>query len=320
MNKETLDLVYCLDENYNIQAITSAGSFLKNYKNKVRIHFLHNNPKSIKEYIGHLEKFKNLEEINIYKFENNNQLEIPKSIHEHVASEATYYRLFMHQFLPQTISKLLYLDCDVITMNEITNSIDNIFNQIKSSKYSIGAINYLISNNEINDLMLNNLGMSSGKYFNAGVLFLDYKKWIEANIGKNILSHAQLMIKEKELPEHDQDILNSYFDGKFFTLDKAFNYPILERFYKKDRKEMESANFIHYLGAQKPWALNGILNNTSKYYQKNYIEIGHNKRHLVFRQNDKITSIIKKFEISFLFNPWKLITFFHVVKSYLFKL
>ena len=54
MNSEILDLIYCFDDNYNIQGITSANSFLKNYKNKVRIHILHNNPDSIKKLYDHL--------------------------------------------------------------------------------------------------------------------------------------------------------------------------------------------------------------------------------------------------------------------------
>ncbi len=318
MNKEILDLVYCFDENYNIQAITSANSFLKNYKSKVRIHFLHNNPASINKHTNHLKKFENIEEINIYEFKKNQNFDLP-IMEKHIVTEATYYRLFLHQYLPDTVSRILYLDADVIAMNELTTKINDTFNLIKSSNHSVGAVNYIFSNNESNDTMLKNLDLNSGKYFNAGVLFIDYEKWLKNETGNKILSQAKIMIKEKILKEHDQDILNSFFDGDFLDLDRSYNYPILERFYKQDVEIINSSNFIHYTGAQKPWLLNGIFNDISKYYQKSFIDIGLNKRHIVFKNIEKGKTILYKFKFKFIIDPWNLITYFHVIKSYLFK-
>ncbi len=318
MNKEILDLLYCFDENYNIQAITSINSFFKNYKSKVRVHFLHNNHSSINEYMKHLNRFNNVEEINVYEFKKNNDFQFSIT-QEHIVTEATYYRLFLHEYLPDTVSKVLYLDPDVIAMNELTKTINDTFDLIKSSPYSIGAVNYIFSNNKENDLMLESLNLDSGKYFNAGVLFIDYEKWLKNETGNKILSKAKIMTKEKILKEHDQDILNSFFDGDFLDLDRAYNYPILERFYKQDVEIINSSIFIHYTGAQKPWLLNGIFNDISKYYQKSFIDIGLSKRHIVFKNVEKAKTILSKFKIRFIINPWNLITYFHVIKSYLFK-
>ena len=109
MNKKILDLVYCFDENYNIQGITSANSFLKNYKNQVRVHILHNNPNSIRSLSTHLKKFNNVEEVNIYEFKKPNDF-VFRMNEEHIVTEATYYRLFIHEYLPDTISKVLYFN------------------------------------------------------------------------------------------------------------------------------------------------------------------------------------------------------------------
>ena len=319
MNNKILDLIYCFDENYNIQGITSANSFLKNYTNQVRVHILHNNPNSIRSLSDHLKKFNNVEEVNIYEFKKPNDF-VFRMNEEHIVTEATYYRLFIHEYLPDKISKVLYLDADVIAMNELTKIIDETFNQIKLSEHYFGAVDYIFSENKNNDIMLQSLNLNSGKYFNAGVLLIDYEKWTKHEMGKKILAHGKILIEEKLLKEHDQDILNSFFNGSFFSLDRTYNYPILERFYKKDLNKINSSNFIHYTGAQKPWLLNGLFNNISKYYQKSFIDIGINKRHVVFKNNETGKSILKKFKFDFLKSPWKLITYFHVLRNYLFKL
>ena len=48
------------------------------------------------------------------------------------------------------------------------------------------------------------------------------------------------------LKQHDQDILNSFFDGKFLSLNEEYNFPVLERSYKKD-KNLSIATFYTML-------------------------------------------------------------------------
>ena len=58
--KEILNVAYCLDENYNLQMITSLNSFLQHYRGPVKVHILHNNPDSLKEILKLLKNFKNV--------------------------------------------------------------------------------------------------------------------------------------------------------------------------------------------------------------------------------------------------------------------
>ena len=57
--------------------------------------------------------------------------------------------------------------------------------------------------------MLNELNLKSNKYFNAGVLFLNYEKWQEDNLNQKIIEHSKSMGNLENLKMHDQDILNS---------------------------------------------------------------------------------------------------------------
>jgi len=316
--KEILDVVYCLDENYNLQMITSVNSFLQNFKTPVRLHILHNNPDSLDRLLKLL-SFENLITIKKYKFIKNKNFIFPAIVNYHV-TEATYYRLFLHEYLPKNISKLLYLDPDVIAINDISEKVQKQFDELKNSNFSIACVNYAISNNVENQLMLNELGMKSKKYFNAGVLFIDYKKWQSLDIGQSLLSKSEIMISNNiELKQHDQDILNSYFDGNFLGIDNVFNYPILERHYKKDKIKIEkNALFIHYVGKEKPWLLNGVFSKISKYYQNSFLKF--NKGiHIELDSSVNLKNIFKQYNLRNLFNQSKITILLKVLWKYLNK-
>ncbi len=315
---EILDIVYCLDENYNIQMTTSANSFLQHYKGPVRMHLLHSNPDSLNELVKLLQPFENLISVQKYKFIKNKDFIFPMIENYHV-TEATYYRLFIHQYLPNSISKLLYLDPDVIAMQDVTKVIEDTFYELKNSKYSIAAVNYIESSNSTNQQMLDRLNMESKKYFNAGVMFIDYKKWLHFEIGTKLLLYSKEIIsKNIELKQHDQDILNSYFDGKFFELEINYNYPILERFFKKDKKRIENKSFfIHYVGKEKPWLLNGIFCNIAKYYQNSFSDLT-NSIHFVIDESVDIKKIFKEYKFIQIFNLIKLFRLFRVLKKYIY--
>ena len=165
--------------------------------------------------------------------------------------------------------------------------------------------------------MLGRLRMKSNMYFNAGVLFINYKKWLNSRIGPKLLLHSkEIILDDIELKQHDQDILNSYFDGKFFELDKNYNYPILERFFKQDKKLIEDESFfIHYVGKEKPWLLNGIFCNIAKYYQDSFADF--NKGiHFTKNQDISLKSIFRKFKLTYITSLKKLILLIRVLKKY----
>ena len=51
------------------------------------------------------------------------------------------------------------------------------------------------------------------KYFNAGVIIYDLKKYINDGIGNKLEKH--LINFEKEAKYWDQDILNTFFNGNY---------------------------------------------------------------------------------------------------------
>ena len=104
----TQNILYCFDENYNIQALASMISLLDKVSEPINIYIIHKNKKTFIEKSKKVESHPNIKSLNVYDFENkiSNFPNISKS---HV-SEATYYRLFIEDVIPKSVKNLLYLD------------------------------------------------------------------------------------------------------------------------------------------------------------------------------------------------------------------
>ena len=57
---DQMNIVYCFDSNYNIQAICSINSVLNNIENKVNLYIIHDDPKS---FLKDFEKYSNQDPI-----------------------------------------------------------------------------------------------------------------------------------------------------------------------------------------------------------------------------------------------------------------
>jgi lipopolysaccharide biosynthesis glycosyltransferase len=151
---------------------------------------------------------------------------------------ATYLRLLLSQILPQTVDKIIYLDCDLIVNNDIRNLWD-----IDITDYCLAAVkDYDSSKNSI-------LTAEKKNYFNAGVLFLNlkalrsfdfYNKW------KNFIQQPKNLTK---LYMFDQDILNVVIpENKVLLISKKYNVMPLYAL----EIERKNAIIIHFPGF-KPW-------------------------------------------------------------------
>lgn len=268
------NFVYCFDKNYNIQGYCSIMSLLKNCAEKVNIYIIHQDPESFIKFSNTIKLHKNLESINIYKF-NNHDFEFPNLTNKHV-SEATYYRLFIDHYLPNSIESFIYLDADAYFIKHFHDLIYKASKNLQNSDFIISALN------SKEDFNYKRLKLKSGRYFNAGVLLVDYKKWLEVNVSSSLLK--ELKNEDNELMFWDQDILNIYFDGQFLDLDETLNYNVYGD--QKSTKDVvpriaNNATIIHYSGKHKPWSPKGLLSEESFFYNKIYRELFNDKYHIV---------------------------------------
>ena len=251
-----INLVYAIDENYNIQTCISIKSFLNNCKNPINIHIIHKNKTSFDSFAKKLSSDSKLSSINIYQFDNKN-IEFPRIEDTHI-SEATYYRLYLDKYLPDNIDNIIYVDGDVLCTNEPDIEFNNIFNSMKKEMYYLSAKTDELREEKNEDIDWDGILMKGNKYFNAGVLFIDYQKWLSNDIF-NKLQKRQININDK-LYFWDQDILNSFFDGNYLELEEKFNYRVgLDNSNQKYKETKENSILIHYQGSWKPWSIRGPL-------------------------------------------------------------
>lgn len=280
-----LNIVYACDEKYNLQLQNSIYSILSNTNHLISIFIIHKNPETFKNYKTFLiNTFKNLK-IEIYKFDNTN-FSFPNLINKHV-SEATYYRLFVDRFIPKNIDFFVYLDADILAINDIGNYYLDVQKKILDSNQSIGCRTEFIRN-EINSEKFFSLKMNANNYFNAGVMFIDYKKWQNEKHGKNLL--INLTNNNLDFEYWDQDLLNSYFDGDYFEISECFNKNINLR-WKHSTTEIQFENILlHFQGNNKPWNIRTSTNKISNLYHdvsfktigKYHLEIKIVRRDLIY--------------------------------------
>ena len=201
----------------------------------------------------------------------------------HGYNPIVYVRLLMEDYLPQTVSRVLYLDCDTIIDRPLKLLEDERYLQYLVKKQNskqpwlMAAVPELYMPPEIKK---QTIGFERDEtYYNAGVLFINLEQWRKEKIKGKLLGYWR---KNKErLWFNDQDILNSCCKGRILTLPQAFdmnpNLPFFPRWYMKKIqpayytepaiwvKMIRHPVIIHFMGDERPW-----IAGNKNYYRKKY--------------------------------------------------
>lgn len=171
-------------------------------------------------------------------------------------SIATYYRLYATELLPESIHRILYLDCDII----VDGKLDYLW-QIDMTDKAAGTVPDIF---EYDGHFQRQLGYpDEAGYFNAGVVLINVDYWREHEIGKQCLD---FLAQHYDIIEaNDQDVLNAVLWDKKIRMPLIYNYQIQFRklyFYSKYNKkfqaEIEAITkpvIIHYAAPEKPWSV-----------------------------------------------------------------
>ncbi|WP_304209002.1 glycosyltransferase family 8 protein, partial [Helicobacter canis] len=127
-------------------------------------------------------------------------------------SHITYLRLLLDSILPQSVSKCVYLDCDVLVCADIAG----LFSYDLHGAL-LGAVRDLAFN-DASSACRNHLGF----YFNAGVLLLDMEKWRESKASRRLF---HLIATRPQITQgfHDQNLLNECFCDEVCELPLGWN-------------------------------------------------------------------------------------------------
>lgn len=290
---ETLTFVYCFDENYYNQGFSSIISLLDTASEKIHIVIIYNLDTESIKIPQIVNSHKNLDKIEVIKFINND-FNFPNLDNNHI-SAATYYRIFVDNYIQKNIKTIFYIDADIIFLKNPINLFKKNREELLSSNFVIAARTEKYFSDS-KDEVFSRLNLYE-KYFNAGVLIINLHLWREQKIKEKLTAE---MKKISNLIIHwDQDVLNSYFNGEYYELDKNLNYNSTD-FYNLNNDVI----LLHYIGSKKPWYMSGLFNFGSQYYHENYSKFNSSKYHIVHLW--KIASIIDLVKSIFTLKLFKL--------------
>ncbi len=191
-----------------------------------------------------------------------------------------YMRLFIPYLIPDHIEKILYLDVDMIVLEDIstlfhTDLEDNLIGAVVDP----GIITFDHGWNGI--LNYQELGLDAkSRYFNSGLMLINTPKWKELDIAQKVIQCIEQNINYANFP--DQYGLNVILNNRWKELDPRWNHfstmehdkPFLIHFvwrkpiYKSYDKNPEyRILFYRYLN-QTEWKNFKPIGETTRYFKK----------------------------------------------------
>ncbi len=170
--------------------------------------------------------------------------------HTRHISAVMYARMMLDQIVPETVRRLLYVDCDILVRAPIEELLASNLGGL-----ALGAIKEphslrfahgrdAIENHDLFD--------PADPFFNSGVMVMDLEKWRE----KTSLQRLEEAEKSGALSRlaNDQQVLNFLFKNNWQQLDGAWNmFGVSKAIEGLDPKA------VHYTGLNKPWnMINGL--------------------------------------------------------------
>lgn len=165
-----------------------------------------------------------------------------------------YYRISIPEVLDKNINKVLYLDCDIVVMEDITK-----LWKTKIDDYCAAAVGSVSKLNRAKSLSI----PKSYGYFNSGVMLINLKKWREHRITPKVIDYIKN--NREKLIDPDQDALNAVLYDKWLKLDPKWNFTT-NRF--NDPEKNIKPAIIHFTGKRKPWNFGHPMEKEYHHYRK----------------------------------------------------
>lgn len=248
-----MHIVLASDNNYSQHLGVALTSLLENSSkpNNLFFHILEIEiNKETKEEIYNIAK-KYQAHLKFYSVDKSILSNFPEPGHLSIAS---YLRLFIPEILAKEINKVIYLDCDLVCLKDISP-----LYHIDLAGFPLAAVED-VKSKEIARIFFYP-GLES--YFNAGVMLIDLKKWREEKISQKAL----LFIKQyrKQIKTADQDVLNCIFKNKWKKLEKKYNVDLKHK--NINALPKKETVILHYSDKIKPWSYLYVGRNKEYYFK-----------------------------------------------------
>jgi lipopolysaccharide biosynthesis glycosyltransferase len=157
-------------------------------------------------------------------------------------SRAAYARLLIADLLPAALSRILYLDCDIIC----TGALRPLWHLAETTPL-LGAVP-----DRTGERWKARLGLpAEAAYFNSGVLLINLAAWRERDIAGQII--AWMNGNPDKLALADQDAINACLWAEITPLPDCWNLQIGLDSGPLPAARLNDAVLLHYTSAHKPW-------------------------------------------------------------------
>ena len=129
-------------------------------------------------------------------------------------TEASLFRMCLHEQLPEEVEKVVYFDCDIIFERDVAE----LWNMELGKAWMIATHDSeRVWSSRKKDYYLKALDIAEDRYFNSGVLVMNLKALREASREENVFWRAYRQgakdFAKLKFPVFDQDLLTAEHDG-----------------------------------------------------------------------------------------------------------
>ena len=248
INMGLMNILVAVDDNYVEQLIVMLNSLFRHNHQSCSIYLLHSglNRSNINKLTWFVKKKGH--KLFIYKVNANLFMGMPQRQH---TTYETYYRLLAFSILDESISRILYLDPDLI----INGSLQDMY-QLDMKHYCFAGGEDPC--NKAAYAHKKKLGIPIDRtYINAGVLLINLERLRKITSVDEIFKFMNQ--NRKKLKLQDQDVVNSMFYKEVLVISNKYNYPIqyknlLDAFLYPFYSVFIHPYIVHYMGGYgKPW-------------------------------------------------------------------
>ncbi|WP_309400659.1 glycosyltransferase family 8 protein [Cerasicoccus maritimus] len=164
----------------------------------------------------------------------------------------TYYRLLLPELLP-SVDQIIYSDVDIIFRQSPHSAAD-----LLTEDDWLAGVKNVYRNKDVK--YLQELGLESGKYINAGFIVMNLSKMREHSLQSRFIEMSRT-----DYTYQDQDILNITCAGHIRYLPERYNIHAMHDYSEGAGKltpdldeELKQAVVLHYAGV-KPWNSNACF-------------------------------------------------------------
>jgi lipopolysaccharide biosynthesis glycosyltransferase len=175
-------------------------------------------------------------DISLYEFDPSAVAHLLRSS---LITHTAYALLYLGELLPPSVTRCIYLDCDLAFERDITE-----LWRTDLGGLTMGAVDN--SSWQDSGLHQRRLGLREPRYFNSGVLLIDLERWRTRSVGQRAMRAAAEL--GDRLILHDQDALNHALQDDWLALAPHWNVWTIRPGLRADERVV-----FHYMGGPKPW-------------------------------------------------------------------